>query len=197
MTIYGYTRVSTSEQNPEMQVLALKAAGAQVFFQDVGSGKNVVRPNLNALIQNVQEGDTVMVWKLDRLGRSLVGVFDIVNQLTKKKVGLKSLTEKVIDTTNPDDHIANAMFGMLAVFGQLERDLIRERIREGVAIAKANGRMKGGGRPKRLGILDEKHLISEAITPGITVTSICKKFRISKRTYYRIMDKHEYKAISK
>ena len=83
------------------------------------------------------------------------------------------------------------MFGMLAVFGQLERDLIRERIREGVAIAKANGRMKGGGRPKALGILDEKHLISEAIIPGITVTSICKKFRISKRTYYRIMDKHE------
>ena len=61
MTIYGYTRVSTSEQNPEMQVLALKAAGAQVFFQDVGSGKNVVRPNLNALIENVKEGDTVMV----------------------------------------------------------------------------------------------------------------------------------------
>ena len=75
-------------------------------------------------------------------------------ELTQKEVGLKSLTEKVIDTTNKNDHISNAMLGMLAVFGQLERDLIRERVREGVAIAKSQGKMKGRGRPKALGVLD-------------------------------------------
>src|SRR6185312_14870976 len=108
MAVIGYARVSTGEQSADYQVSALKEAGAQVIYQDVGSGKNIDRPNLEAMIKNVQAGDTVLVWKLDRLGRSLVGVFNLIDQLTQKEVGLKSLTEKVIDTTNKNDHISNA-----------------------------------------------------------------------------------------
>lgn len=189
MAVIGYARVSTNDQSADYQVTALKEAGAKVIYQDVGSGKNVERPNLDAMMKNVQEGDTVLVWKLDRLGRSLVGVFNLIDQLTQKKVALKSLTEKIIDTTNKNDHIANAMLGMLAVFGQLERDLIRERVREGVAIAKAQGKMKGRGRPKALGKLDVDDLIFDAKKGGRTIVDLCKKYRISRKTYYNIMNK--------
>lgn len=196
MTIIGYARVSTGDQSADYQVTALKEAGAQVIYQDVGSGKHIDRPNLEAMLKNVSAGDTVLVWKLDRLGRSLVGVFNIVEQLTKKQVALKSLTEKVIDTTNPNDHIANAMLGMLAVFGQLERDLIRERVREGVAIAKAQGKMRGGGRPKALGVLDIEALIVEAKKGGRTIVDLCKKYRISRKTYYNILNKKNEREIN-
>ena len=196
MAIYGYARVSTADQSSEYQVTALKEAGAQLIYQDVGSGKNIDRPNLEQMIKDIKAGDTVLVWKLDRLGRSLVGVFNLIAQLTEKKVGLKSLTEKVIDTTNPDDHISNAMLGMLAVFGQLERDLIRERVREGVAIAKSQGKMKGRGRPKALGLLDKDALIADAKKGGRTIVDLCKKYRIARRTYYRIMSENELKNIN-
>ncbi len=192
MAIIGYARVSTGDQSADYQVTALKEAGAQVIYQDVGSGKNIDRPNLEVMIKNVKEGDTVLVWKLDRLGRSLVGVFNLIDQLTQKKVGLKSLTEKVIDTTNKNDHIANAMLGMLAVFGQLERDLIRERVREGVAIAKSQGKMKGRGRPKALGILDTEALVAEAKIGGRTIVDLCKKYRISRKTYYNLMNNQNH-----
>lgn len=195
MTIIGYARVSTGDQSADYQVTALKEAGAQVIYQDVGSGKNIDRPNLEAMIKNVKEGDTVLVWKLDRLGRSLVGVFNLIDQLTQKQVGLKSLTEKVIDTTNKNDHIANAMLGMLAVFGQLERDLIRERVREGVAIAKSQGKMKGRGRPKSLGVLDVEALIVEAKKGGRTIVDLCKKYRISRKTYYNIFNKEKSELV--
>lgn len=191
MAIFGYARVSTGDQSTDYQVTALKEAGAQVIYQDVGSGKNIDRPNLEAMIKNVEKGDTVLVWKLDRLGRSLVGVFDLIDQLTKKEVGLKSLTEKVIDTTNKNDHIANAMLGMLAVFGQLERDLIRERVREGVAIAKSQGKMKGRGRPKALGKLDIDALLHDAKLGKRTIDDLCKRYRISRRTYYNILNSRE------
>ncbi len=187
MAVFGYARVSTGEQSADYQVTSLKEAGAQVIYQDVGSGKNIDRPNLETMIKNVKNGDTVLVWKLDRLGRTLTGVFDLIDQLTQKGVGLKSLTEKVIDTTNKNDHIANAMLGMLAVFGQLERDLIRERVREGVAIAKSQGKMKGRGRPKALGVLDVEAFVAEARKGGRTIVDLCKKYRVSRKTYYNIM----------
>ena len=188
MTIIAYARVSTSDQSSDFQTTALKEAGAKVIYQDVASGKSMERPNLVQLLKDVNAGDTVLVWKLDRLGRSLVGVLNVIEELTKKGVGLKSLTEKVIDTTDKNDHISKAMLGMLAVFGQLERDLIRERVCEGVAIAKAQGKMRGGGRPKALGKLDIDALLHDAKQGKRTIDDLCKRYRISRRTYYNVIN---------
>ena len=190
MTVLGYARVSTSDQSANFQLTALKDAGAEKIYKDVASGKNMERPKLEKLLAEVKEGDIVLVWKLDRLGRSLVGVLNVIEQLTKNGVGLKSLTEKVIDTTDRNDHISKAMLGMLAVFGQLERDLIRERVCEGIAIAKAQGKMNGRGRPKALGKLDFESLVKDAKLGERTVIDLCKKYRISRTTYYEIMKEH-------
>lgn len=191
MTILGYARISTSDQSNEFQLTALKEAGAERIYKDTASGKSMDRPQLEQLLKDAQTGDVVLVWKLDRLGRSLVGVLNVIELLTKNGVSLKSLTEKVIDTTDKNDHISKAMLGMLAVFGQLERDLIRERVCEGIAIAKAQGRMKGSGRPKALGKLDVDSLLHESRLGERTVTDICKKFKISRKTYYNIVNQNK------
>ena len=188
MTLLGYARISTSDQSSKFQLTALKEAGAEKIYQDTASGKSMARPKLEKMLDDAKEGDCVLVWKLDRLGRSLVGVLNVIEQLTAKGVALKSLTEKVIDTTQKDDHISKAMLGMLAVFGQLERDLIRERVREGIAIAKSQGKMKGRGRPKALGVLDVEALLKEVKNGERTVVDLCKKYRISKQTYYNVMN---------
>ena len=191
MTLLGYARISTSDQSSKFQLTALKEAGAEKIYQDTASGKSMARPKLEKMLDDAKEGDCVLVWKLDRLGRSLVGVLNVIEQLTAKGVALKSLTEKVIDTTQKDDHISKAMLGMLAVFGQLERDLIRERVREGIAIAKSQGKMKGRGRPKALGALDVEALLKEVKNGERTVVDLCKKYRISKQTYYNVMAKEK------
>ena len=157
-------------------------------MQSSSENDNISRPNLDQLILNLKEGDTVMVWKLDRLARSVTGIFNLISQLTAKKVALKSITEKMIDTTNPNDHIANAMLGFFSIVAELERNLICERVREGVAIAKAQGKMQGRGRPKALGKLDVEELIKDAKNKGRTIVDLCKKYRISRKTYYRIME---------
>jgi DNA invertase Pin-like site-specific DNA recombinase len=193
MTLFGYARVSTSDQNLEVQTKALSEAGAEVLVCEKASGKSLNRPELERLLRTLSEGDTLLVWKLDRLGRSLLGVLGTLDSLVMRSVRVKSLTEFVVDTTR-DDHLSKAMLGILAVFGQLERDLIRERGREGVAIAKAQGRMKGRGRPKRLGCLDRDELLKEAHEGKRTVTDLCRKYAISRTTYYAILS--EYKVAS-
>ncbi|MES2615952.1 MAG: recombinase family protein [Bdellovibrionota bacterium] len=186
MTIFGYARVSTIDQSSDFQITALKEAGAEKIFKEVVSGKSMARPKLEELLDKVQQGDTVLVWKLDRLGRSLLGVLEILDELVKRGIWVRSITEKVVDTTK-DDHLSKAMLGILAVFGQLERDLIRERVREGVAIAKAQGKMKGRGRPKALGQLDLNSLLKDMKLGERTVVDLCKKYRISQKTYYNVM----------
>lgn len=191
MTVYGYARVSTSDQNLDLQTKALREAGANALFSEKVSGKSMDRPELKRLLGIITDGDTLLIWKLDRLGRSLLGILATLDALIKQGVRVKSLTESVVDTTR-DDHLSKAMLGVLAVFGQLERDLIRERVREGVAIAKAQGRMKGRGRPKRMGFLDRTELLKEAREGQRTVTDLCQKYAISRTTYYAILA--EYKA---
>lgn len=186
MTIYGYARVSSIDQSTDLQVSALKEAGAEKIVKETASGKSMQRPYLEKLLNEVTQGDTVLVWKLDRLGRSLLGVLDVLDNLVKRGVHVKSLTERIVDTTK-DDYLSKAMLGILAVFGQLERDLITERVREGVAIAKAQGKMKGRGRPKALGKLDVESLLKDVQSGERTVTDLCKKYRIAKQTYYTIL----------
>jgi DNA invertase Pin-like site-specific DNA recombinase len=190
MAIFGYARVSTRDQNPDSQTAALKAAGAETVVTEIASGKSMDRPQLQRLLALLQSGDVLLIWKLDRLGRSLSGVLATLEALAARGVAYRSLSEPMIDSTK-DDHLSRALVGVLAVFSQLERDIIRERVREGVAIAKAQGKMQGRGRPKSLGILDETALLSEASMGDRTVTDLCRRFRISRTTYYRLANAQE------
>jgi DNA invertase Pin-like site-specific DNA recombinase len=138
--LIGYARISTADQDPALQLDALHQIGCTRIFQDHGvSGAKTERPGLTAALSHVREGDVLVVWKLDRLGRSLAHLIDTVSDLERRGIGLRSLTE-AIDTTTPGGRLIFHVFGAL---GQFERDLIRERTRAGLAAAAARGR-KGG-----------------------------------------------------
>lgn len=137
----GYARVSTLDQDPALQHDALLAAGCQRIFMDKASGRLESRPAMNDLLAHVRPGDMVVVWRLDRLGRSLRHLIDVVQDLQQREVAFVSLTEQ-IDTSTPGGRLVFHVFGALAEF---ERDLIRERTHAGLAAARARGRT--GGRP--------------------------------------------------
>lgn len=137
----GYARVSTLEQDEALQRDALTTAGCERIFVDKASGKLEHRPALDGMLEQLRVGDTVVVWRLDRLGRSLRNPIDVMQDLDRRSVGFVSLTES-IDTTTPGGRLIFHIFGALAEF---ERDLIRERTMAGLAAARARGRK--GGRP--------------------------------------------------
>jgi DNA invertase Pin-like site-specific DNA recombinase len=139
--LIGYARVSTAEQDPALQLDALRTAGCCRVFSDRASGAVADRPELERAIDHLRSGDTLVVWKLDRLGRSLRHLIETVRALADRGVGFRSLTEG-IDTTTPGGRLVFHVFGALAEF---ERDLIRERTHAGLAAARARGRH--GGRP--------------------------------------------------
>ena len=138
---FGYARVSTIEQNEDLQQDALDRAGCDRVFVDKASGKLEHRPALDDMLAHLRAGDTVVVWRLDRLGRSLRHLIDVVSELDRRGISLRSLTES-IDTSTPGGKLVFHVFGALAEF---ERDLIRERTQAGLAAARARGRV--GGRP--------------------------------------------------
>lgn len=142
VALVGYARVSTAEQNLELQRDALSNAGCEPIFEDRASGAKAERPGLADALGFVRRGDALVVWKLDRLGRSMAHLIDTVRKLEANSVGFRSLTEGV-DTTTPGGTLVFHIFGALA---QFERDLIRERTRAGLKAADARGR-KGGRRP--------------------------------------------------
>jgi DNA invertase Pin-like site-specific DNA recombinase len=137
----GYIRVSTTDQNPQLQRDALDQAGCDRIFIDHASGKTEARPGLGALLEQLRPGDTVIIWRLDRLGRSLRHLIDIAADIDRRGVALVSLREN-LDTSTPGGRLIFHVFGALAEF---ERDLIRERTAAGLAAARARGRR--GGRP--------------------------------------------------
>ncbi len=139
--LLGYARVSTADQNPDLQHDALKAAGCFRIFADTASGALDERPALSKVLDQLRPGDTLVVWKLDRLGRSLRHLIDTVAELERRDVGFRSLQEN-IDTTTPGGKLIFHIFGALAEF---ERDIIRQRTLAGLASARARGRK--GGRP--------------------------------------------------
>ena len=142
MALIGYARVSTAEQKLEPQVDAPKAAGCETVFEDVISGANAERPGLNEALAFLRKGDTLVVWKLDRLGRSMKHLVETVTELGDRGVGFRSLTEGV-DTTTTGGTLVFHLFGALA---QFERDLIVERTQAGLKAAATRGR-KGGRKP--------------------------------------------------
>jgi DNA invertase Pin-like site-specific DNA recombinase len=177
----GYARVSTRDQHLELQIDALTKAGCDKIYQDIASGARAERPALNEMIRNLRPGDVLVIWKLDRLGRSLNHLIGLVNDLMEKKIGLQSLHDP-IDTTTPQGRLSFNLFASLAEF---ERDLIRERTQAGLSAARARGR--NGGRPKGLPQKAEatacaaETLYKEG---KLTVNEIAEKLGIAKSTLY-------------
>ncbi len=142
--ILGYARVSTVDQDPALQLDALRVAGAERLWVDHASGGSRDRPELAAMLEQAREGDVIVVWRLDRLGRSLAHLIEVVGDLEARGVGLRSLSEG-LETSTPGGRLIFHVFGALAEF---ERSLIRERTMAGLAAARARGRV--GGRPAKL-----------------------------------------------
>ena len=174
----GYARVSTNEQDVALQLDALKAAGVTRVFEDRGvSGAKTERPGLNEALAFLREGDTLVVWKMDRLGRSMTHLLQAVAELEGRGVGFCSLTEN-IDTTTPTGRLVFHIFGAL---GQFERDLIRERTSAGLKAAAARGRK--GGRP--LAATPEKVARARAlIETGLNVREVAARVKLSKSALY-------------
>lgn len=179
---FGYVRVSTLEQNPNLQIDALKAAGCDEIIKDEVSGKNAIRPGLEALLSKLRSGDELLVWRLDRLGRSLANLIELINQFEQKGIKFKSLTEN-IDTSTINGKL---IFNIFASLSEFERNLIRERTIAGLSAARARGRL--GGRPTvnppkieaALQLYNKREL---------TVNQICKAIGISKGTLYKYINK--------
>ena len=179
----GYARVSTNEQNSDLQSDALKANGCVKVFTDKASGSLDRRPQLDRLLDQLRPGDTVVVWRLDRLGRSLKHLIQLVEELAEKGVGFRSLTEGM-DTTTAGGKLIFSIFGALAEF---ERSLIRERTVAGLTAARARGRV--GGRPPVM--TPEKVKIARQLYDAreLTVEEIAKTIGVSRKTVYRHLTK--------
>src|SRR5437763_9599989 len=176
----GYARISTGEQTLALQEDALKTAGCEKLCTDTASGAKTVRPGLSKALEQLREGDTLVVWRLDRLGRSLRHLIDTLLELDSRGVGFKSLTES-IDTTTPGGKLIFHVFGALAEF---ERDLIRERTNAGLAAARARGRT--GGRPRKLKTNGKVALARRMFADqSHSIPEMCAALGISRATLYR------------
>jgi len=176
--LIGYARVSTGDQNLDLQQDALKAAGCEKVIIDKVSGVKADRPGLTKLSELLRKDDTLVVWRLDRLGRSLKDLIEWVNRLEQWGVGLRSL-EEAIDTRSSSGKLIFHIFGALAEF---ERNLIEDRTRAGLAAARARGRK--GGRPKSLDTDKRQLAVDLYQAKKLSVNQICKMMNISKPTLY-------------
>lgn len=185
--LVGYARVSTQDQHLDLQRDALLKAGCEKIFEDVASGAKATQPGLEEALAYMREGDTLVVWKLDRLGRSLKHLIEVVNQLNERNIGFRSIQES-IDTTTPGGKLIFHVFGALAEF---ERELIRERTFAGLNAARARGRM--GGRPKAL---DEKQIAVVNFlmeNSDHSIKDICRIVGVSRATLYRYIKQRRKK----
>ena len=176
----GYARVSTDEQETHLQIDALKAAGCERIFQEKASGAKADRPELMRMLDNARKGDVVIVWKMDRLGRSLLHLIETVNLLNERGVQLRSLTENVIDTTTPSGKLVFGVFGLMAEF---ERDMLRQRTNAGLAAARKRGRV--GGRPKSIGTDDLKKARALLASGEYTKAEVACELGVSRHTLWR------------
>ncbi|MFD1676442.1 recombinase family protein [Alicyclobacillus fodiniaquatilis] len=178
----GYARVSTQDQHLELQKDALSEAGCKRLYEDMASGAKASRPGLDEALQYLREGDTLVVWKLDRLGRSLKHLIEVVTELSERGIGFRSLQEN-IDTTTPGGKLFFHVFGALAEF---EREIIRERTNAGLSAARARGGK--GGRPK---VMDEKKIERAKkllADHSIPIDEVCAMLNVSRPTLYRYVN---------
>ena len=175
----GYARVSTDDQQFDLQQDALMQAGCASIYAEKISGKNTKRPELEQCLKALRSGDTLVVWRLDRLGRSLPDLLRIVSDLKQRGIGFESLTERIEAGTASGDLI----FHVFAALAEFERELIRERTQAGLASARARGR-SGGRKPK----LDEKkvrEIRALLRDPDIQVTEVARRYGVSRTTLYK------------
>lgn len=177
--LIGYARVSTQDQNPALQIDALQAAGSERIFEENASGAQRDRPELKAALDYMRSGDALVIWKLDRLARSMRQLITTIEDLHEKEMGLRSLTES-IDTTTAGGRLIFHIFGALA---QFERSVIQERTKAGLAAARARG--KTGGRPASWTEADTKAAKAMLRDPDISVEDVAKRMGVSPATLYR------------
>ncbi|CAJ3387312.1 resolvase domain-containing protein [Burkholderia pseudomallei] len=181
MSIIGYARVSTFEQTLDLQRDALNAAGAVSIYEDKASGKSADRLELQHCVKALRNGDTLVVWRLDRLGRNLQDLIRIVNELEGRGIKFRSLKES-IDTAGPAGKLVFHMFAALAEF---ERELIRERTLAGLEAARARG--KKGGRPKSLDAKKQLAALAMMKSRVMSISEIARQFDVSRSTLYNIL----------
>ncbi|WP_284754806.1 recombinase family protein [Curtobacterium sp. ME-Dv--P-122a] len=182
--LLGYARVSTTDQDASLQIDALNAAGCYRVFVDTMSGSLQLRPELDKLLDQLRPGDTLVIWRLDRLGRSIRHLIDQLHALAERGIGFRSLQE-TIDTTSPGGRLVFHVFAALAEF---ERDIIKERTNAGLAAARARGR--SGGRPTRLSadqVRTARRLYEQR---DMTVAQIGDVLGVSRTTIYRTLARH-------
>ncbi len=176
----GYARVSTADQNLDLQMDALQAAGCEKIFSDRGvSGAKTERPGLDKALDQIRRGDILVIWKLDRLGRSLSHLLSIVEDLKHKGVDFASVQDG-FDTSSASGKMVFSVIGAMAEY---ERNLMRERTMAGLAAARSRGRM--GGRPKSLDKSQVKVAITLANEGELAIKEICEQVGCSRSTYYR------------
>lgn len=176
----GYCRVSTDDQNPDMQLTALKRAGCRKIFTDKATGSHARRPELAKCLKALDAGDTLIVWKLDRLGRSLRDLITLLDDLKGRGVAFRSLTE-AIDTATPT---GRAMWQMIGILAELERSLIQERTKAGRAAAQARGVKMG-----RKALLSAQQIAHarKLVGQGERPNDVARLLKVSRRTVYRVL----------
>lgn len=177
--LIGYARVSTQDQDLSLQLDALKEAGCKKVYTEKASGAKTDRPELAAALEYMREGDTLVIWKLDRLARSLRQLIDTVEDMNARGVGLRSVTE-AIDTGSAGGKLVFHIFAALAEF---ERSIIQERTQAGLKAARSRGRT--GGRPRALSEGDLKVAKALVLDPDITMDEVAKRLGVSVATLYR------------
>lgn len=188
--IVGYARVSSVDQVSERQLESLNQYGIDKLFEDIASGKDKNRPALNEAINYVRNGDTLIVHSLDRLARNLMDLLSLVEELTNRGVSVKFLKENLTFTKNESDPFSKLTLQLLGAFAQFERTLIRERQREGIAIAKKAGAFKG----RKHSLNDEQVkqlLLADSLNRGKSRTELARQYGISRKTLYRYLEKSE------
>ena len=185
--LVGYARVSTTDQTPELQIKALQSTGCEKIFTDTSSGKNTARVALQEALQFLRKGDTLVVWKLSRLARSIKDIIKISELLESKGIALKIITQN-IDTTSPEGRL---FFHITACFDEFQRELIVENTKAGLMAAKSRG--KHGGRPRALP--KDKENLAEAMLKDPdnypSISNIIKTLEIGRTTFYRYFPPEE------
>lgn len=182
--LIGYARVSTGLQNLDLQSDALKQYGCTKIFHDKTSGTKRERSGLEEALAYARPGDTIVVWRLDRLGRNMQDLIQLVNDLNERNISFHSLKENI--TLDQRNATGQLMFHLFAAFAEFERNLIEERSAAGRAAAKARGRL--GGRPEKYGAKDIE-MMKSLIENGTPIKDVAEKWGISRTTVYRYLEK--------
>lgn len=184
-TMYiGYARVSTKDQENDTQITALKNAGCELYFYETASGGRWNRPELHKMLDQLRKNDVVVVWKLDRLSRSLKDMILILEKIKDKKASFLSLTEN-IDTSTPAGRM---MMQMVASFAEFEREMLKERTSVGLEAAKINGRV--GGRRSKLTVQQQQEIISTVNSGSKTAADMARLFCVHPSTIARLLNRN-------